>query len=222
MRLLTILLGLLLSILSVGSGAPTESNARAADQTTKLLLVLQADPADGSTVDPDALNATARTIERRAKGLGIDTPEVWTTGGNQIVVELPGVTGDDAARVTQTLITTALLEIIDTQGAFLPSGTVVTTTLGGPAGGATPEAGTVFQTIVSGGDVKEAYPTANSLGQQVVGFDLTDEAASRFYDFTSSHVGQPMSIVIDKEVISSPVINSAISNQGIIEGIPAA
>ncbi|HEY7036279.1 MAG TPA: peptidylprolyl isomerase, partial [Thermomicrobiales bacterium] len=39
---------------------------------------------------------------------------------------------------------------------------------------------------------------------------------------TSSHVGQPMSIVIDKEVISSPVINSAISNQGIIEGIPAA
>jgi hypothetical protein len=30
-----------------------------------------------------------------------------------------------------------------------------------------------------------------------------------------------MSIVIDKQVISSPVINSAISNQGIIEGIPA-
>jgi preprotein translocase subunit SecD len=29
-----------------------------------------------------------------------------------------------------------------------------------------------------------------------------------------------MSIVIDKQVVSSPVINGAISGQGIIEGVP--
>jgi preprotein translocase subunit SecD len=220
MRLLTILIGPLLSILGLTGGTPVGRHTQAAHQTTKLLLVLQAEPADGAAVTLDALNAAARTIERRAEGLGIDDPAVWTTGGDRIVVELPGVNGDDADQLTQALITTALLEIIDTQGAFLPPGTVVATTLGEPTDGATPEAETVYETIVSGSDFKEAYSTPNQLGEIVVGFDLTDEAARKFYDFTSSHVGQPMSIVIDKRVISSPVINSAISSRGIIEGFP--
>ncbi|HEY7033463.1 MAG TPA: hypothetical protein VH482_19155, partial [Thermomicrobiales bacterium] len=159
---------------------------------------------------------------------------------------LPGLGAERAVKVLQR---TALLEIIDPQGQFLPEGTRVRTSLNpndtgeesdqsliaspeaspeaspqaSPAAGAeaTPT-GPIYQTIIKGDDLKDAYPTTNSLGQIVVGFELNGGAASRFYDFTSSHVGQPMSIVIDKEVISSPVINSAISNQGIIEGIPAA
>jgi preprotein translocase subunit SecD len=55
---------------------------------------------------------------------------------------------------------------------------------------------------------------------QVVGFELQGDAASRFFQYTSSHLGQPMSIVIDKSVLSSPTINGAISSQGIIEGVP--
>jgi len=54
----------------------------------------------------------------------------------------------------------------------------------------------------------------------VVAFELQGDAASRFFQYTSSHLGQPMSIVIDKRVISSPTINGAISTQGIIEGVP--
>src|SRR5829696_7932322 len=55
---------------------------------------------------------------------------------------------------------------------------------------------------------------------QVVGFELHGDASSKFFQYTSSHLGQPMSIVIDKHVISSPTINGAISSQGIIEGVP--
>ena len=55
---------------------------------------------------------------------------------------------------------------------------------------------------------------------RVVAFELQGDAAGRFFQYTSSHLGQPMSIVIDKKVISSPTINGAISTQGIIEGIP--
>ncbi len=55
---------------------------------------------------------------------------------------------------------------------------------------------------------------------QVVGFELQGDASSKFFQYTSSHLGQPMSIVIDKQVISSPTINGAISTQGIIEGVP--
>src|SRR5215211_3340638 len=82
--------------------------------------------------------------------------------------------------------------------------------------------GPVYDTIIAGDDLKDAFVQYNQVGQMVVGFQLNGDAASRFYDFTSTHIGQPMSIVIDKEVISSPVINGAISNEGIIEGVPPA
>ncbi len=82
--------------------------------------------------------------------------------------------------------------------------------------------GPIYETIISGADLKDAYRTTGALGQVVVGFELEGGAADRFYDFTSQNIGRPMSIVIDKTVISSPVINGAISDQGSIEGIPAA
>ncbi|MEZ4507778.1 MAG: hypothetical protein R2848_18445 [Thermomicrobiales bacterium] len=121
---------------------------------------------------------------------------------------------------------------------MLPAGTIVNTTLGSASSTtpgsptavdgspvASPEAspvasmddtaaeGPVFQTIISGSDLKDAYRATGPLGQVVVGFELNGDAADRFYDFTSQNIGRPMSIVIDKTVISSPVINGAISDQ---------
>ena len=81
--------------------------------------------------------------------------------------------------------------------------------------------GPIYTTIVSGADLADAYVTSDELGRPVVGFELKDGAADRFYEFTSANIGMPMSILIDKEVISSPVINDAISDEGIISGPPA-
>lgn len=158
---------------------------------------------------------------------------------------LPGL---GAERAIQVLQRTALLEIINPNGTYLPEGTKVRTSLNpaddgessqetpqaSPEAGASPEAspvadvtatpedtGAVYTTIISGDDLKDAFRTTNQLGQPVVGFELSGSAASKFYDYTSTNIGSYMSIVIDKEVISSPVINGAISNEGIIEGIPA-
>ncbi|MEA2528046.1 MAG: preprotein translocase subunit SecD [Thermomicrobiales bacterium] len=163
--------------------------------------------------------------------------------GNADDCRLPGLGAERAVRVLQR---TALLEIIDPQGSFLPEGTRVRTSLNPndtgeetaetPAASpeaspvASPEAATaeesptgpVYNTIIAGDDLKDAFVNYNQVGQMVVGFQLNGDAASRFYDFTSTHLGQPMSIVIDKEVISSPVINGAISNEGVIEGVPPA
>ncbi len=168
--------------------------------------------------------------------------------GNADNCRLPGLGAERAVNVLQR---TALLEIIDPQGQFLLDGTRVRTSLNPEDTGegtvaetpaaspeaspaASPEAssvttntddaatGPVYDTIISGDDLKDAFVTYNQVNQPVVGFQLNGDAADRFYEFTSTHVGQPMSIIIDKEVISSPVINNAISNEGIIEGVPAA
>lgn len=209
-------------------------------------VLLEARPPEGQSVDKDTLQGTRDTIERRVGGLGVSEPLVQTRGNNQVIVELPGVTDPD--RAVEVVQQTALLEIIDTQGQYLPPGTVVRTSLDPTGSGATgspvavdgspvaspqasPVAGTtgddstqgpVYQTIISGADLKDAYRASGQLGQIVVGFELKGEAADRFYDFTSQNLGRPMSIVIDKTVISSPTINGAISDRGQIEGIAPA
>jgi preprotein translocase subunit SecD len=209
-----------------------------------LQVVLQAQPVAGQTLDSGTLEGTRQTIERRVNALGVSEPLIQTRGSDQIIVELPGVNDPDEA--VAVLQETALLEIIDPQGQFLPPGTLVNTTLGpaeqgrGAAAPATPittadgtpvaatpaagiqePVGPVYETIISGDDLRDAYATTGNTGlNQVVGFELQGDASTRFFQYTSSHLGEPMSIVIDKQVISSPVINGAISGQGIIEGVP--
>ena len=81
--------------------------------------------------------------------------------------------------------------------------------------------GDVYTTIVDGGDLKNAYITTDASGAVAVAFELKGAGANDFYDFTSSHIGQPMSIVVDKVVISSPTIQGAISSNGQITGVNA-
>ncbi|MBX3069574.1 MAG: protein translocase subunit SecD [Thermomicrobiales bacterium] len=219
-------------------------------------VTLEARPPAGQSVDSGTLEGTRNTIERRVNALGVSEPVVQTRGNNQIIVELPGVENPDEA--VEVVRETALLEIIDPQGQYLPAGTRVRTTLnpGGdqetataatPVAGspvaspgaspvaspaaspvATPEAsetpvaaGPIYTTIISGSDLKDAYRATGPLGEQVVAFELNGSAADKMFEFTSQNIGRPMSIVIDGIVISSPSVNSAISSEGQIEGIPA-
>ena len=209
-----------------------------------LQVVLEARPPEGQSVGRDGLVGTRDTIERRVGGLGVSEPLIQTRGSNQIVVELPGV--DDPQQAVDLLKQTALLELIDPQGQYLNVGTRVNTSLGsadqvGAAGtpgtgeatpGATPEAtpgatagtdqpvsGPTYTTIVSGADLDDAFPTQDSVGSLVVGFRLKPEAADKFYQYTSTHIGQPMSIVVDKTATNTATIQDAISNEGIINGL---
>jgi protein-export membrane protein SecD len=84
----------------------------------------------------------------------------------------------------------------------------------------------VYPTVLAGIHLKgaSAYRDPNS-GQFGIQFELTDEGAKLFADFTTAHADydrQPfyyVSIVLDKEVISSPHIKSPIPEaQGVIEG----
>jgi len=211
-----------------------------------LQVVLEARPSAGQDIDREVLSGTRDTIERRISGLGVSEPVIQTQGDDKIVVELPGL--EDPERAVELLQQTALLEIIDTQGQQLPEGTRVNTSLGGatvdapsstpeasgsPEPGASPVAdasptaapaeatieGPTYTTIVSGADIKDAYPTQDQFGSLVVGFELEGNAADTFFEFTSANVGRPMSIVVDKTVINTANINSAISSQGIINGL---
>ena len=56
------------------------------------------------------------------------------------------------------------------------------------------------------------------LGEPIIGFSLTPDGARKFGDLTGANVGRHLAIVLDNKVVSAPVINSAIDDQGVIEG----
>jgi preprotein translocase subunit SecD len=58
-----------------------------------------------------------------------------------------------------------------------------------------------------------------SSGQYVIQFRLDAEGAQIFSDYTTTHVGESLGIVLDKIVISAPVVNEPITEgEGIISG----
>jgi preprotein translocase subunit SecD len=79
--------------------------------------------------------------------------------------------------------------------------------------------GPSYHTVMTGADLKNVAVQTNPGGGYVVGFELNAEGTQIFKDFTSAHVGQILGIVLDKEVISIPSINTAITQgKGVIEG----
>ncbi len=87
---------------------------------------------------------------------------------------------------------------------------------------AEPVAPTIYHTIMTG----TSLATVNvETGQQVgttgyvIAFTLKSDASQSFADFTGSHIGKILAIVLDKKVISAPSINAKIDKgSGYIEG----
>jgi preprotein translocase subunit SecD len=88
---------------------------------------------------------------------------------------------------------------------------------------ATPEATAaeepVYHTVMTGADLKEAHVSTDQTGKPAVSFTLSADGAKIFADYTTTHTRQYLGIVLDKRVISAPIVNTPITDgQGIIEG----
>ncbi len=201
-----------------------------------LQVLLEADVPPTTEVSPEAMEAARTIVENRVNGLGVVEPLIQLQGDRRIIVELPGITDPDAA--IATFRQTGLLEFIDAGSTPIEEGTVVKTTFGmtttvpveptptvtgtgAVTGTLTPEppTETVYESVFTGKDLKSADVALDNTGKPMIRFELQPEAAKRFEEYTASHVNQYLAIVLDKVVISSPIIKSAIPDgQGVIEG----
>ena len=66
--------------------------------------------------------------------------------------------------------------------------------------------------------LNSASPTMDEYGANAVAFSLDALGGERMSQITKPHVGQPMGILLDGKVISTPVLNSAIAGSGTITG----
>jgi preprotein translocase subunit SecD len=190
-----------------------------------LELVFELRPATGQDLDPATVIELRTILRQQLALLGVDGRVIRHRDG-KILVRVDVTT--DAEGVAQALTATPLLEIVDTRGQTLSPGTTVRTSLSTASSAATPTTTSesdatdpVYTTIVSGADLSDVRLLNDpATGQPVIGFTLDAEASKRFSDYASTHIGQPMAIILDKRVLSSPTIASAISSEGIIAGVP--
>ena len=153
---------------------------------------------------------------------------VQLAGERRIVVEIPGE--KDPEKAIQTIKQTGLLEFVDfsdisyEQIAILENQAITTdfgksientpsiTQTSSITTSANEDLPQVFHTIMTGTDLKNVVVSTDELGEPEVNFELNSEGAKLFSDFTSSHIGDVLAIVLDKKVISSPRIQTAITD----------
>lgn len=187
-------------------------------------VLLEADYPETQDIEPEQISTARQIVENRVNALGVSEAVVQQAGDRRIVVELPGV--EDPEQAVATIRGTALLEFVDVGSTPLPPGTPVTTDLNqnlqNPTTGEDTEsapAPIVYQTIMTGADLRDATVITDQLGQPAISFDLSPEGAEIFADFTTANVGRYLAIVLDGQVISTPVISSPITTgSGVIEG----
>ncbi len=171
--------------------------------------------------------STARSIvDNRVNGLGVTEATVQQAGNRRLVVEMPGFTDTETA--LSVLKQTGLLEFVDFTGlsdqeAYALVGKAIQTSIGqsDPAAAAEAQTGeqSIFETVMTGAELKTVNVVTTQTGEPEVAFELTPEGSDTFRNFTSANVGKILAIVLDKVVLSTPTINQAITDgQGVISG----
>lgn len=135
---------------------------------------------------------------------------VQTTGLSTVVV--PGQPTPTPAPVTPTTAPSP------TAATTITSTTGVTAT--NPVTSTQPVTPTIYRTVMTGKYLQNASVSfEQTTNQPYIAFTLTDDGGKIFGDYTSKNVNKYLAITLDKRVISSPVIKSAITQgSGIIEG----
>lgn len=155
----------------------------------------------------DAVAGVKTAIERRVDAFGVAEPVIYTRQIGDVTaldVELPGL--KDTEQAKNLIGKTAKLE-------FWKPGAP------GDAGAIETPAGTFVPTDLDGAELKNAQTTFQGGGQAarvksepVVQITFTDEGTKLFGDVTKANIGSPIAIVLDGQIVSAPVVQTAITD----------
>ena len=182
-------------------------------------IVVTLSDAEKAATDNRTMQQSLEIIRRRVDAAGTREPSIQRQGADRILIEVPGV--GSAAELKAIIGTTAKLTF----------NTVIGTTANkadnpGPGNLVLPASdrqGLYYiveeAPVVSGDNLTDAQPSFDQNGQPAVSFRFDVTGARKFGEYTGAHVGEPFAIVLDKQVISAPTIQTAITGgSGIITG----
>jgi preprotein translocase subunit SecD len=76
--------------------------------------------------------------------------------------------------------------------------------------GPIPTSDTVYHTVMTGAHIETAGVMQDQVGNITVGLEFTEIGTQIFAEYTATHIGGHLGIVLDKHLLSAPVIRSAI------------
>ena len=179
-----------------------------------------------------AIEQSIEIVRRRIDELGTREPTIQRQGDERILVQVPGlqdperlknILGKTAKMVFRLVdVTTSPAEIMG--GARTPPGSELLESderrVGEDGGDGGPANMFVVRkrVMVSGDTLVDSSATFQD-SMPVVSFRFDSVGAKRFGDATAKNVGRPFAIVLDRRVISAPVIREPIlGGTGIISG----
>ena len=182
----------------------------------KNLIILQFSDDYIKNLKKDTINQSIEIVRKRVDQLGTKEPSILQKGDNRIIVELPGLS--DPSNFKNILGKTAQLNF-----KFLKSSSVDKDNIGfekikNKADGSFIEV--EKKLIVSGENLIDAQPGfERDTNQSIVSFKFDSIGAKKFANATKDNVGRPLAIILDNEILSSPVIREPIlTGSGQISG----
>ncbi len=196
--------------LAGAAGGRDVTIATAPDQRLRVAFVPEA--LDAATAS--AVEQSIEIVRRRIDQMGTKEPDIARQGKDRIVIQAAGES--DPQRLQNVIGQTAKLtfQMVDDSatpqdvaaGRVPPGSEILPST-----DGFSPNYIVKRRSVVTGEMLTSAQPSFDQNGASAVHFRFNGVGARRFGDVTRDNIGKRFAIVLDKKVISAPVIQSAIT-----------
>jgi SecD/SecF fusion protein len=170
-----------------------------------------------------ALSQAVEVLRKRVDAFGVAEPIIQPAGGNRILIQLPGLSHEAKESAKKQIQKAAYLEFrmvkedsdeIIKNNEPIPPGYVLLKRVEPQPNGPP----VIEQIIVkkkpekglAGDIIENSMAVRGNLGEPQIDFRLNSEGAKRFGEVTKANVGQRLAIILDGELYSAPVIQSAI------------
>jgi preprotein translocase subunit SecD len=197
-----------------GAGAQRECNIEVLDGQR---IVLTPTRSGIDRAVDSAMDTAIEIVRKRIDALGTREPTIVRQGATRIVVDVPGL--KDPQALKDLLGKTAKLEFrmvnenalpSDIQQGIAPPGSEIV-----PYAPGTPQQGTSLALERLGGIKGDSLTGAQQAfdgqtNEPVVSFSLDRTGGAKFAALTTHNIGKRFAIVLDDQIISAPVIQSAI------------
>jgi preprotein translocase subunit SecD len=172
------------------------------------------------------------TIEHRVNELGVAEPLIASqANGEEVLVQLPGVTDVERAKTIISTTGTLELKIVErgpsaSREGLLVNGALPANTEVVPAReepGETSTSPTQYyllqrMAVLSGTQIRSARPSLDENNRPAVSFTLKPEGGRQFGEATAANIGRLLAVVLDGTVQSVARIDNQITTEGRILG----
>lgn len=176
-----IAMAIVVAVLAYMSYEPIKNNINLGlDLKGGVHVIMVAKEKPGQAISQDTIRKTVGVLRNRVDRMGVKEPIIQAQGNKRVIIELAGV--KDPEEAIRVIGKTAELKFIDENG----------------------------KTWVTGRNLKDARAGVSQTGEPKVDLTFDKKGAELFRQATAANLNRTIAIVLDKDIISQPVVRNEI------------